>query len=115
PGPGRDVAPAGARRARRLRPGRRCEAARGRALRRRAGDRERPDAAPRRGRVRRRPAPRSLAPVAGLTTIGPVSEQRLPRIALSHEVQLESAVSAIFLERALERGLTELRLDGWPV
>ena len=58
PRPGRELAPAGPRRARRLRPQGRREAARGRALRREAGRGDGPDGAARRGRLRRRSAPR---------------------------------------------------------
>ena len=57
----RGVAASRDRRARRARPRRRREAAGGRALRRQAGDGDRRDAAARRGRVPRRPAPGRLS------------------------------------------------------
>jgi hypothetical protein len=43
-----------------------------------------------------------------------VSESARPRLSLAHDVHLETAVPGVFLERALEQGLTELRLDNWP-
>ena len=41
-------------------------------------------------------------------------DTRSSRISLSHEVQLDSTVAAVFLERALEQGLGEIRTGDWP-
>ena len=38
---------------------------------------------------------------------------RFRQLALAHDVHLESAVAAVFLEQVFARGLGELRRDGW--
>ena len=38
---------------------------------------------------------------------------RFRQSALAHDVHLESAVAAVFLEQVFARGLGELRRDGW--
>ena len=48
----------------------------------------------------------------GRTAVMP--DTRSSRISLSHEVQLDSTVAAVFLERALEQGLGEIRTGDWP-
>jgi hypothetical protein len=43
-----------------------------------------------------------------------MSVERSSKVALGHEIHLESAVAGLFLEQALGRGFVELRLDNWP-
>jgi hypothetical protein len=43
-----------------------------------------------------------------------MSESHRPNLSLAHDVQLETAVPGVFLERALAAGFTELRLANWP-
>jgi hypothetical protein len=39
-----------------------------------------------------------------------MSDSNRPTLSLAHDVQLETAVPGVFLERALAAGFTELRL-----
>jgi hypothetical protein len=43
-----------------------------------------------------------------------VSSERPPSLTLSHDVDLTSTVSAVFLDRTLERQLPALRFEVWP-
>jgi hypothetical protein len=43
-----------------------------------------------------------------------VAGREPPKLTLAHEIQLESAVAGVFLERALDRQLAELHVDSWP-
>src|SRR5207245_8626158 len=42
-----------------------------------------------------------------------LSRDRSSRVALGHEIHLESVVAGVFLERSIGRGLVELRLENW--
>ena len=48
-----------------------------------------------------------------MSTITDVSDPWQPKVQLSHDVENHALVSSAFLDRSLERGLKEIRSDGW--
>jgi hypothetical protein len=48
-----------------------------------------------------------------VSTITDVSDSWQPKVQLSHDVENHALVSSAFLDRSLERGLKEIRSDGW--